>query len=98
MSKKIIISLSPLAEAEDIVINIQNSSTQAESYQVSRSASFSGPGFMEIMIVLGTSGTIAALAKILIAWLEAKQKRVVKINGKEIQGYSIRRGQAAFIN
>ena len=55
----------------------------------SESAAFAGTGIGELILVLGSSGAIAAAAKVLVAWLTARKDRVIKINKTELKGYSV---------
>lgn len=55
----------------------------------SESAAFDGSTSAEIILVLGSSGAVTAVAKILVAWLDARKGRVIKINNAEFKGYSV---------
>lgn len=83
-----LIYLSPINEADTVLKDIRTFCTGSDRLQISHSIAFSGQEFCEIALVLGTSRAIAAVGRVLVAWMEGKKSRVVKINGKEIQGYS----------
>src|SRR5437867_2977188 len=55
----------------------------------SESAAFAGAGTAEIILVLGSSGAVAAAARILVAWVNARKERLIKINKSEFRGYSV---------
>jgi hypothetical protein len=80
---------SPIDEEDSVIEEITKLCSEEDTLQTSRGIAFSGGEFREIALVLGTSGAIAAIAKVIVAWLESKKSRVVKINGREIRGYSV---------
>jgi len=40
-----------------------------------------------------SSGVVLAVARVLTAWLDERKNRTVKLNGKELRGYSAKRGR-----
>ncbi|WP_156383803.1 hypothetical protein [Methylobacterium sp. Leaf456] len=51
-------------------------------------AELMGTGADTIILILGTSGAIAAVSRTIIAWITANKARTVKINGSQFNGYS----------
>jgi hypothetical protein len=80
------IELAPAKDAELVVDNLR----AADVGRVIETASsaFIGTGLVEIIVLLSSSGAIAATAKVLVAWLEAHKERTIKINKVELKGYS----------
>ena len=53
------------------------------------SAAFAGLGLSEVIVMLGSSGAAATIAKVAVGWLDARKSRVIKVNKTELKGYSV---------
>jgi hypothetical protein len=80
------IEAAPAEEAELLATNLR----EADVGRIieADSSLFMGTGLAEIIVILGSSGAIAAVARVLVAWLGARKDRVIKINKIELKGYS----------
>lgn len=84
-----IVEASPSEEVKSSLIpELTSSCGPSDECLSSNPKGFSGSEITEVVLVLGSSGSIAALSRVLIAWIQEKGHRSVSVDGKQIRGYS----------
>ena len=83
-----IIHVSPVNEANELAAEIRLVCSPPDQCSEANTAGIGGTEVAEIILALGSSGAVLAIARVIIAWINAKKSRVVKLNGNELQGYS----------
>lgn len=88
VSNTYILHVAPKSDAEELANQIRLVCTESDQCGKPHAAGFGGVEFAEIILALGGSGAFIAITKIVTTWLNAQKSRLVKINGKDISGYS----------
>jgi hypothetical protein len=89
-SRTIIVQASPPNEALDLMVGLREFHDPELPLAESETKAFSGAEFKEIVVSLSPSVSVAALAGVLRTWIRAKEHRVIRMNGLELRGYSVR--------
>ena len=82
------IEVGPRQDAAELYTQLRQVVVEDGKVVKADSAEFVGGGLAELVVVLGSSGMIASVARVLITWINAKKDRTVKINKTELKGYS----------
>lgn len=90
-STQVLVKLEPAEEAEQAVKAIAEVSSEHPDLTVDvlRMRNIDGVSETQLLLAIGSSGIVAAVAKILVSWINARANRTVRISDTEIQGYSI---------
>ena len=83
-----ILQVFPVDEAPHLASLIRSVCSEADKCEETRVSGFEGNQLADIILALGSSGVVLAVARVLTAWLDERKNRTVKLNGKELRGYS----------
>lgn len=92
MNKKaqILVQVAPQVEGQELFDEMTQLLSPSDSLQLIESERLDGLSVHEWILTLGaSSGIVAQLSQVLVAWINSQGKRSIKINGVELTGYKV---------